>query len=129
MVLNCDRVGAGSVPLNPPIAITGSPVASSSGAASCEPVVAATHLYPDTPLSSSRVSALLTWVFPASPPPKPPPRPPPKPPPPPNPAGRPAVPACPWPGAPVTVLGTCPGAPAPPNPPPGRPKPPGGPPC
>src|SRR5690348_2326997 len=44
------------------------PVASSIGAADCEPSVAAIHLYCDASCSSSLVSALLTWVLPDRPP-------------------------------------------------------------
>src|SRR5437764_2945977 len=39
--LNCDSVGAGSEPLQPPIAITAFPLASSSAAALWSPTVAA----------------------------------------------------------------------------------------
>ena len=52
-------------PLNPPIAITGSPpVASSSEAALCEPDVAATQRYPDAPDFSAATSALLVVSLP-----------------------------------------------------------------
>ena len=66
---NSARVGAGSVPLKPPIARTASPpVANSIGAASWVPTVAAIHLYFDASGSSSVISALLTWVLPDRPP-------------------------------------------------------------
>src|SRR6185437_11390712 len=62
-------VGDGSVPLKPPIATTASPpVASSIGAADCEPTVAAIHLHFAASCSSSLTSALLTWVLPERPP-------------------------------------------------------------
>ena len=41
---NCARVGEGSEPLNPPTAMTGSPVASWRPAAFCDPTAAATHV-------------------------------------------------------------------------------------
>ncbi len=66
------------MPLKPPIASTASPpVASSTGAASWVPSVAAIHLYFDASVSSSLIGALLTWVLPDRPPVETPPPPPP----------------------------------------------------
>src|SRR5260370_22724245 len=115
------------------MAITASPVASSSGAAPSEPSVAATHLYADASCSSSVTRALLTVVLPPSPPPAPP-----VPPVPPAPRpGKPPVPAVP-PGAPPGALPPAlprpnwPACPVPGNPPwppgpPPLPNPPDGP--
>src|SRR5260370_1237008 len=111
------------------MAITASPVASSSGAAPSEPSVAATHLYADASCSSSVTRALLTVVLPPSPPPAPPVPPVPPVPPAPRP-GKPPVPAVP-PGAPPGALPPAlprpnwPACPVPGNPPwpPGPPGP------
>src|SRR6185437_6030786 len=125
MDLNSASVGDGSVPLKPPIAITASPlVASSVGAADCEPTVAAIHLYCPASCSSSLTSALLTWVLPDRPPIGTPPRPPvPRVPPVPVPGGPPWVPVPAPAPVPVPVRPAGPGKP-PPGPPPGKPPPP-----
>src|SRR5882757_9359362 len=67
--LNSSSVGAGSLPLQPPIPITALPLASSSEAADCEPVVAAAHVV--VVFASSSPTALLAVSWPP-PPPKPP---------------------------------------------------------
>src|SRR5580658_74969 len=68
---NCARVGAGSVPLKPPMAMTASPVDSWYPAASLAPTVASTHLQRDAPCSRylTRVAlGLLALSRPPNPP-------------------------------------------------------------
>ena len=57
---NWSSVGASSVPLKPPIAKTGSPLASCNGAALSAPTVAAVHRYPAAP-RTSQATGLTAW--------------------------------------------------------------------